>query len=77
MFDIRGKNIRDKKLMIKYFFEVFQFILKCPSVRFDMQACDLGRILFTAVMILSLLRLAAYLSMVFTIDLEGSLEDFS
>ena len=35
MLNIRGKSIRNKKLTIKFFLEGFQFVLKCPSIRFD------------------------------------------
>ena len=35
MLDIGGKNICNKKLSIKSFFEGFQFVLKCLSIKFD------------------------------------------
>ena len=35
MLDTRGENICNKKLMIKSFLEGFQYVLKCPSIRFD------------------------------------------
>ena len=35
MLNIWGKNIRNEKLTITFFLEGFQFVLKCPSIRFD------------------------------------------
>ena len=35
MLDTWGKSIRIKELTIKSFLERFQFVLKCPSIRFD------------------------------------------
>ena len=35
MLDIWGKNIRNKKITIKFFPEEFQFVLKFPSIKFD------------------------------------------